>query len=65
MNGFADHDLESGRDGKAGQKDESKSPQLKALTNKFLAFHGGSYLGNLATLGATVYYAMGIAGKYL
>ena len=47
------------------QKDGEKSPKVKALTNKFLVFHGASYVCAMGTLAASGYYAMCIAQKYL
>ena len=44
---------------------DTKSPELKALTYKFLAFHLGSYVCNLVTVGATVCYAVCIAARGL
>lgn len=62
-NKFADDVSDSVRDRK--EKDGPKSPELNALTNKFLAFHGASYACNMATIATSIYYAMCIMGRCL
>ena len=64
-NGVVDHVLESVLDRKALQKEAPKSPEVKAMTNKFLAFHGVSFALNMVTLASGIYYAMRIAEKGL
>ncbi|MDI1492726.1 MAG: hypothetical protein OHK93_004508 [Ramalina farinacea] len=56
---------ESVRDRKTIQKDGSKSPELKALTNKFLIYHGASYGCNMATVATSVCYALCVAVRGL
>ncbi|KAL9068085.1 MAG: hypothetical protein Q9161_006438 [Pseudevernia consocians] len=56
---------ESVLDRKALQKEAPKSPEVKAMTNKFLAFHGVSFALNMVTLASGIYYAMRIAEKSL
>ena len=64
-NRFADHALESVRDRKAVEKESVKSPELKALTSKFLYFHLTSYACNLATIATSICYAMFVAERCL
>ncbi len=56
---------ESVRDRKTIQQDGSKSPELKALTNKFLTYHGASYGCNMATVATSVCYALFVAVRGL
>ena len=56
---------ESVRGFEAIEKDGSKSPELKALSNKFLAFHGASYACAMATLATSIGYAVFLAEKCL
>ena len=65
MNRIADGVLESVQDRSVMQNDGEKSPKVKALTNKFLVFHGASYVCAMGTLAASGYYAMCIAQKCL
>lgn len=44
---------------------DTKSPELKALTYKFLAFHLGSYVCNMVTVATSVCYAACIAARGL
>lgn len=64
-NEFADDVSDSVRDRTFVQKDGPKSPELRSLTNKFLAFHGASYACNMATIATSIYYAMCIMGRCL
>lgn len=61
----ADEHLVSTREEKAGGKEGSESPELKTLRLKFLAFHGASYLFNMAVLLSSVWYAGCLADRYL
>ena len=64
-NSFAGCKLDAARDRKAIEEDGEKSPALQAVTNKFLAYHLASYGCNMATIGASFCYAVGIAMKIL
>ncbi|CAF9927165.1 MAG: hypothetical protein ALECFALPRED_003638 [Alectoria fallacina] len=59
------NNFESVRDRKAVEKEGLKSPELKALTSKFLYFHLTSYACNLATIATSICYAMFIAERCL
>ena len=52
---------ESVRDRKTIQAEGAKSPELKALTTKFFAFHGASYGCNMATIATSVVYGLCVA----
>ena len=56
---------ESVRDRKTIQRDGARSPELRALTNRFLAYHGASYVCNMATIAASVVYALCVAARGL
>ena len=56
---------ESVRDRKTIQAEGTKSPELKALTTKFLAFHGASYGCNMATIATSVAYGLCVAARGL
>lgn len=65
QNGSADHALKSVRGFQAIETDGSKSPELKTLSNKFIAFHGASYASAIATLATSIGYAMFLAERCL
>lgn len=64
-NGIADPVLEYDGDRKAAEEEAVRSREDKALTTRFLVYHGASYACNLITVAASVCYAMYIAEKCL
>ncbi|CAF9928398.1 hypothetical protein IMSHALPRED_007458 [Imshaugia aleurites] len=58
-------DSEYDGDRKAAEEEAVRSREDKALTTRFLVYHGASYACNLITVAASVCYAMYIAEKCL